>query len=459
MKNKFKKITLLFLFVFIMSSGFQCTINPFAKKPAQLNPVKLTVWGVYENNDDLKILFDKYTQIHPTISFEYRKFRPDEYEKQLLEAWAEDRGPDIYFLPNNLIGKYQNKITPLPQQITLPYREVKSGGIGSFQKTDIIDYVKKVSTISLNGLIQNFPEVIYRDNVKDNQIYGLPLSLETMALFYNKEILDNANIPLPPQTWIEFNDMVKNITLLDENNNFIQSGVALGAVDNITNASDIVALLIMQNGIPIVGDNNKISFGQEDDLNLTVQAINFFNDFSNPIKEVYSWNKEQNEAIEAFKSGQTAFFFGYPNHIEEIQKNPKINFGVTKIPQISKNYNHVNLANYWVMTVSHKTISADPAWGFIDFAIQPENVKMYLEQTQKPTAIRSLIEEQKQNLKIGPFAEQILTAQSWYRGNDAEMAESYILNMIKQIKEENLSLDAIKSLIQLTASQINQTIQ
>ena len=102
MKNKFKKITLLFLFVFIMSSGFQCTINPFAKKPAQLNPVKLTVWGVYENNDDLKILFDKYTQIHPTISFEYRKFRPDEYEKQLLEAWAEDRGPDIYFLPNNI---------------------------------------------------------------------------------------------------------------------------------------------------------------------------------------------------------------------------------------------------------------------------------------------------------------------------------------------------------------------
>jgi len=95
---------------------------------------------------------------------------------------------------------------------------VKSSGIGSFQKTDIIDYVKKVSTISLNGLIQNFPEVIYRDNVKDNQIYGLPLSLETMALFYNKEILDNANIPLPPQTWIELMTWLK-YNSLDENNN------------------------------------------------------------------------------------------------------------------------------------------------------------------------------------------------------------------------------------------------
>ncbi len=454
----FKKVSILLVLVILMSSGFQCTTNPFAKKPVQLNPVKLSIWGVYENNEDLQILFDKYSQIHPTISFEYRKFRYDEYEQQLLEAWAEDRGPDIYFLPNNLIGKYQNKITPLPQKITLPYREIKSSGIGSFQKTDIIDYVKEISTLSLNALIEKFPQVVYEDVVKENQIYGLPLSLETMALFYNRAMLDNANIPEIPQTWTEFNNMVKNITLLDQNNNFVQSGVAMGTTNNISNASDIITLLIMQNGVPIVQENNQISFGQEEDLNLTIEAINFYNDFSNPIKEVYSWDKEQAEAIEAFKSGQSAFFFGFPHHLAEIKKT-NLDFKISKMPQIDKNIGHVNVADYWVLAVSHKTAYVDPAWGFIDFAIHQENVKIYLEQTKKPTALRSLIEEQKQNPEIKPFAEQILTAQSWYRGNDPEKAENYILNMVRKIKEEILSLDNIKSLIQLTATQINQTIQ
>ncbi len=161
------------------------------------------------------------------ITIKQRKFTIDEYEQQLLEAWAEDRGPDIYFIPNNWITEYKNKITPLPSKIKLPYREVKSSGIGSFQKTDIIDSVKEVKTTSLNNLIQNYPEVIYQDVVKEKEIYGLPLSLETLGLFYNEDLLNYANISYPPETWTEFNNMVKNISLLNKDNEFEQSGTAL----------------------------------------------------------------------------------------------------------------------------------------------------------------------------------------------------------------------------------------
>jgi ABC-type glycerol-3-phosphate transport system substrate-binding protein len=463
--SKNKIIILSFVFILLITSGFGCTLNPFKKRPFQLNPVTLNVWSVYENNSDLKPLFDKYKELHPTITIKYKKFSIDEYEDQLLEAWAEDRGPDIYFLPNNWIAKYKNKITPLPDKIKLPYREIKSSGIGNFQKTDIIDSVKEVRTTSLTDLIQNYPGVIYEDVVKNDEkkdkIYGLPLSLDTLGLFYNEDLLRYANIAFPPKTWTEFNNMVKNISLLNENGNFEQSGTALGTTNNITNSVDILMLLMFQNGVNLIRPDNHINLGDPEAQDLALEAINFYNDYSNPIKEVYSWNENQDEAMEAFINGQVAFFFGYPYHISQIKSRVtnKFNLKTTHVPQIKDTLRPANFANYWVMTVSHKTKNVDPAWGFIDFATREENVKMYLEKTKKPTALKSLKEKQASDLELKPFVEQILTARSWYRGDSPKKANEYIIEIIDKIKSGNLQLKEIRNLLSNTAIKINQTIK
>ena len=461
--SKNKIITLGFVFIILVTSGFGCTQNILKPKSTQLKPLTLNVWYVYEDSSSLKPLFDTYHKKHPTITIKQRKFTIDEYEQQLLEAWAEDRGPDIYFIPNNWITEYKNKITPLPSKIKLPYREVKSSGIGSFQKTDIIDSVKEVKTTSLNNLIQNYPEVIYQDVVKEKEIYGLPLSLETLGLFYNEDLLNYANISYPPETWTEFNNMVKNISLLNKDNEFEQSGTALGTTNNITNAVDIIILLMLQNGVDLVSNNNYIKLDSENQANqdLALEAINFYNDYSNPIKEVYSWNKDQDDALEAFINGQVAFFFGYPHHSQQIKSRAtnKLNLKVAKIPQIADTLRPANFADYWVMTVSHKTKNKDAAWGLIDFATRKENVKMYLKKTNKPTALKSLKASQEKNLEIKPFAEQILTAQSWYRGNYPQKTEEYIIKVINQIKSQSLSLKEIRTLLNDMSIKINQTIK
>ncbi|MDD3284176.1 MAG: extracellular solute-binding protein [Patescibacteria group bacterium] len=457
-KSKIKKILLFLIFTLIITSGFGCTNNIFKKQPAELKPVTIKVWGVYEDRANLQPLFDAYSVIHPNVRFNYRVFSYDEYENQLISAWAEDNGPDIYFLPNNWLRKMSKYITPMPETAQLPYRDIKSTGIGGFKKTDIIDYVKETKMISLNEITKNFAPVVFKDNVIDNKIYGLPLSIDTMAMFYNKDMLNNVNIPLPPSTWTDFKNAVKVITLLNEDGKFLQSGSALGTTNNITNSADIVMLLIQQNGIT-VGDGGFVNFGKtKDEINLTLQAINFYSDFSNPIKEVYSWNEEQDNSLEAFINGQVGFFFGYPYHIQQIKSRaPKLNFGISEIPQIENTNNPINFADYWVMTVSHKTESSDVAWGFIDFATKKENAKIYLDQTHKPTALNSLIGEQLNDLEIGPFSKQILTAKSWYQGKNPEIAEKYINEMINSIK--NGSLEKPENIIQTTAGRINQTIQ
>jgi ABC-type glycerol-3-phosphate transport system substrate-binding protein len=459
--SKNKLIILGFVFVILITSGFGCTNNPFKRKAVQLKPLTLNVWSVYEDSTSLKPLFDGYKKLHPTISINYKKFGIDEYEQQLLEAWAEDRGPDIYFLPNDWLAEYKSKITPLPAKIILPYREVKSSGIGGFQKTDIIDSVKEVRTTSLNDLVQNYANVVYEDVVKENEIYGLPLSLDTLGLFYNEDLLRYANISYPPKTWTEFNSMVKNISLLNENNSFEQSGTALGTTNNITNAVDILVLLMLQNGVDLLTPNNRINFENPENQDLVMEAINFYNDYSNPIKEVYSWNKDQDNALDAFINGQVAFFFGYPYHLKQIKSRTtdKFNLKTAPVPQISNTLRPTNFANYWLMTVSHKTKHRDAAWGFIDFATRKENVKIYLEETNKPTALKSLKDVQAQNLEIKPFVDQILTAQSWYRGESLAEAEKAIIELVDKIKNDNLVDKAIRNLLKNTATRINQTIK
>lgn len=465
---KTKKLILFLVFILIITSGFQCT----ATKKVVNRPVKLTVWGVYEDRDALELLFNKFTSAYPTVSFEYKKFTPEEYENQLLNAWADDKGPDIYFLPNTSLRQYKEKgrITPMPTSVKLPYREVKISGFSFMKKTDFIDSQKNVNLTSKNDLDLKFADVVQSDVYIDNKIYGLPLSLETLAMFYNRDLLNNAGIPNPPIVWSDdknsddFVDQIKKITKLNKDGSFQQSGAALGTINNITNASDIIALFLMQADTNFANARGAINFSSNKKTILT--AINFYNDFSNPIKDIYSWNKDQSNSLEAFKSGQTAFFFGYPYHKDQIPQN-QINYGITTIPQLQYQisqdgemspFNPINIANYWVMTVSHKTKNSGIAWGFIDFATKKENVKTYLEKSEKPTALRDLIKEQSKNIRLAPFVNQILSAKSWYHGTSPELAKRYLEELTDRIKNSGTDSD-IGGIIESYQSRINQTIK
>jgi ABC-type glycerol-3-phosphate transport system substrate-binding protein len=56
-------------------------------------------------------------------------------------------------------------------------------------------------------------------------------------------------------------------------------------------------------------------------------ALNFYTDFANPVKEVYSWNNTLDNSVNAFASGKLAIMFGYSYHLETIKAlSPKLNF-------------------------------------------------------------------------------------------------------------------------------------
>ena len=128
---------------------------------------------------------------------------------------------------------------------------------------------------------------------------------------------------------------------------------------------------------------------------------------------------------------------------------------MVKVPQIAGNP-EINFANYWVETVSKKSKYQDAAWDFLQFITVDERVKKYLDVAKKPSALRSLLPKQFDDLELGAFASEVLTAKTWYRGVDIKAAEAALTDMIESVAA---GVQKTEEAINFAVQKINQTIR
>jgi len=347
----------------------------------------------------------------------------------------------------------------------------QSGGISN--ETTIES--KKVPTLNLRQLKDRFLPVVETDVVRDvadattrqvkPTILGLPLSVDILAMFYNKDLLAQNKIVSPPVRWDEFQNDAKAITRLDQADNIVQSGAALGAAKNISRAPDLVALLMMQNGAVMSTANGAAAFDKTPEnfsgpVPPGIGALRFYTDFARSNKEVYSWNESQPDSLDAFAAGKVGFYFGYAYHLPMLKaKAPKLNFDIAPHPQLDPEH-PVSFANYWIDTVSKRTKYPNEAWDFLIFATGQDQVKTYLDSTRKPTALRVLVKTQLDDLELGAFAQGLINAQSWYRGKDSAAMDGILRDMITEaitnaaVDEEKAFEDALKRAV----NKVNQTL-
>ncbi len=455
-----KKVFLLILsFSILLGLGSACGCKK-ASIDQVTKPIVLNYWRVFDGQDDFASIIAAYNQRHPYITINYRKLRYEEYEQELLNAFAEDRGPDIFSIHNTWVRAYQSKIEPLPDSTTMVFPILK----GTIKK-EVFPEVRTMSSLSLRDLRQNYIDVVYSDVVIDDKIYGLPLSVDTLAMYYNQDLFDQAGIVDVPKYWNrDFQQAVRKLSKQDLRGNILQSGVALGGGTNIDRYSDILSVLMMQNGANMLSDAGQVLFhtvpagSQDKEYNPGLMALRFYTDFASPIKEVYSWNSSLNNALSMFTSGNLAIMFGYAYHLPAIKTMaPKLNFLVAPLPQIEGSGTPINFANYWVEVVSRKSQYKNEAWDFIQFLTSAEQAKSYLDKTKKPTALRSLIAGQQQDLEIDVFVNQLLTSRSWYKGKNPLLMENFFAEMIEAALEdtENKTME----IMNLYANRIQQTIK
>ncbi|MFH1193695.1 MAG: extracellular solute-binding protein [bacterium] len=458
-----KKILVLSILTVLTLSGALCkTVSKDITEATK--PVQLVYWRVFDDSDAFTDLIAEYNKIHPNVNITYRKLRYEEFEPMLVNALAEDRGPDIFSIQSTWMRGYQPKLLSLPDNITLPYRTVQ----GTIKK-DVVWEMQTKKSLSLRDLKNQFVDQVTEDAVLPettdkgtaNKIFGLPLSVDTLVLYYNKELLNAANIPEPAKDWQTLQEHVKKLTKQNTAGDIITAGIAMGAAANVDRSIDILSVLMMQNGTKMTADNGAASFniippGLEGRTTPPgIEALTFYTDFASPQKEVYSWNETIPNSIDAFVQGKAAYMLNYAYNLPTIRaRAPKLNFGVAKLPQIAGSA-EINFANYWMEVVSKKTTHPNEAWDFIQFITNAQNVEKYLNKTEKPTALRSLIQKQSENIDLYPFVSQLLTAKSWYKGKNATAMETAIKQMITDVIKGTYT---IPEAINLAVQKVNQTL-
>lgn len=440
--------------------GIGCRGGDSTSKQNLATPVNLTWWRATGTASDFSDIITDYQSKHPNVTVKVRIINPQEFKDTTTRALLAQKGPDIISLPNTELGAWRDALVPLPPKLDLTFLELSSTfGCSVNQQPTAI--TKTVPTLTLAQLKNTFIDAVANDTVLGGGTYGLPMSLDTLVMFYNRDLLAAANLPQPPATWSEFKNAVQRITKLDRQGRPLVSGAALGTADNVPYAADILSTLMLQNNTPMVSSSgtvatfNRTVGSGEKSYTPGADAVQFYVDFANPGKETYTWSADEPDAWEAFATGRVGFTFGYWRDYAGLkQRAPQVSIGVAGFPQIDGTDKPAYYTSYYLETVTKQSKHQAEAWDFIQFASRPPEVNKYLATTKQLTAVRNLVQGQIDDIDQGPAAKQLLSSKSWYHGLRFDIATGALLTLIRQVAGGT----EITSALDFAARQVGQTL-
>lgn len=374
---------------------------------------KLTMWGVGRDENAFTGQFTEFKKTYPNVTVTYKGFSslPD-YESALLEAFASGNAPDIFMVANESFPRFQNKIIP-------------------FSST----------AITLAQLEQLFPQTVEKTFVRNGQVYALPLSIDTLALLYNKDMLSAAGIPTPPATWDVFDAAIPKLVKKDKATNAILvAGSTLGGSEkNVKNAADTLSTLMIQTGTSMTNNDSSSALFASNEGNM---ALTFYTKYADPQNSTYSWNDAMPYSLDAFSQEKVAMAFGYLSDVNDIKsKNPLLNFGVAPLPQPSDAIKATTHPFYYGLAVSSQTKQNEAAKKLLlAITTDPAVARLYLDETKTPPALLSLVNEYTSDPLMNVFARQILIARSWPKLDDRKITTIFS-QMIDNVNSKKLRVN------------------
>lgn len=396
-----------------------------SNRPRQQDQIELVWWKTFEESENVAPLIQAYQETHKGVNITFVKKDINDYEQELVDAIASGRSPDIFTIHNDWLPKHVDKLAPAP-----------------------------VDLITVRDYKETFVDAAESDFIKDGKIYAVPLSVDVLALYYNKDILNSAAL-LVPKTWPELVSTVEKITKQSKPGVFGVSGVALGTSANVNRSVDILLLLMLQNGTQFYSDDLAFAkFDSQQDssdgtaFNPGALALEFYTQFANPAKKTYTWNSKSDFSIDAFISGKLGMMLSYAYIMPTLKtRAPTLNWDVAAAPQITDEGLRINFANYWGEAVSKFSPNQAAAWDFLQFVSSKENLKKYYEKKKLPASRKDILLEQASDEEIGVFAKEALSARTVYK-KDVGKFESIFTKMIDDVILRSFSAaDAVRNAV------------
>lgn len=380
---------------------------------------ELNFYFVFDNTDDFKEQIQAFQSQNPGLIIRTKKFvNLEEYENLIINEIAEGEGPDVFMIHNSWITKHRKKLLPLP--------------------------LDQPIVMNADLFRQTFFQAAADDLIIDEQIYGMPLSIDNLAVFYNKSFFKDliATTDRPGDLW---ENIKEQVSILTKRNNsperFSLAGIALGRSDNISSSVDILLGMMLQYGVKFYNEKeDKAIFADKQGASIGnmerpgVEAFSLFTSFGLPSYKNYSWNETitgfspEDKEVGAFVRGKVAMIIGYPylyntiiRNIQNQQKlgNKHINssdIGIAPFPQLISSKEAVQrdtYASYFPLVVARTSDVPQEAWSFIQFLTSADALQTYHKKTNRPTSRTDMVSQQQTEPLFGNFAFQAPFAKSY----------------------------------------------
>lgn len=261
--------------------------------------ITLTFWNGQTGPDGpaMKKVIDSFNSSQSKVKIKNVTMPWDTLYQKLLTSAASKGGPDIVALDFSNLPKY--------------------AGQGLFQPLD--DYYKNGAHDS-----KTLPKTAVGASVYDGKNYGVPFSIATTMLYYNKDMFSKAGLDptKPPTTWDEFAATVPKLTVTPAGAQKPEQ-YAIALADHAT--VDMYPQFLWNAGGGIVSsDNKKSELGSAD----TLKALKFWVSLVKD-KQASPIGLSGGDADKLFTTGKAAMEINGPWATGGYKK-AGINFGVTK---------------------------------------------------------------------------------------------------------------------------------
>ena len=333
---KFKKILSMGILATMMLTFIACgNKNTTAEGSSNKGSKDKLVMAIWDKNqlDGLEQITDDFTK-ETGINVEIQVTPWDQYWTMLEAGASGGELPDVFWMHSNEFTKYAK------YDILLDLTDK----IKDSQKVDLTKYPKDIVDL------YNY----------DSKQFAVPKDIDTIGLWYNKKMFDEAGIAYPDATWTwdTFREAAKKLTKADGS----QYGYSL----NPTSTQDGWYNMVYSMGGSILSEDSKQS--TMNDKN-TIKALNFVTDMikdgSMPPYEVIS----ENGADALFTSGKVAMVFQGSWMVNYLTTNEYVaaNGDVAVLPKDAQTGNRVSLYNGLGWAAAANTSNPDAAWQLIEY--------------------------------------------------------------------------------------------
>ena len=288
-------------------------------------------------------LIKNFEAANPDIHVTQTTFPYDDYQTKVIAAQAAGNGPDVLQFYYGWLDLFQKGgvLQPLDPAV-FPTAQIES------------DFFPIVTAIK-----------------RGDSYYGLPTAVRSLALFYNKDLLDKAGITTPPQTLDELVADAKKTVVTDGGGNITSEGITMDFAGQ--DHQWWREVLVRQFGGVPYDDKGNVAYNSDGGL----KALQWYTDLQTKEKVGLSGFMDEGQA--AFKAGLAAFTVDGTFRLGAFKPITDFKWGVTELPANADGVRS-NFASYFANGIGAGATGDKKAAAekFLQYISSPEAMQIWL---------------------------------------------------------------------------------